>query len=82
MKNMKNPKPNLSKGETSNGRTCEKKEYYCNQCRQSWCCSNNGRRKLHQRREPKTLQDDPTLQHSRLITQSTGLKKETYFLKN
>ena len=51
-KNEKNQKPktqSIQRGTKSNRRTCKKKGYYYNQCRQRRCCGNNGRRKIHQR---------------------------------
>ena len=74
----------------SNGRTCKKKGYYYNQWRQRWCFSNNGCRKIHQanhhpsnKRNYKTLQEDPTLQHSNLVNNTISrLLKKPYFLKN
>ena len=38
-----------------NGRTCKKKIYYYKQCRQRRRCSNNGRRKIHQRSQPPAI---------------------------
>ena len=41
-KNEKSKTQSIQRGTKSNGRTCEKKRYYYNQCRQRQRCSNNG----------------------------------------
>ena len=46
-KNEKSKTQSIQKGTKSHGRTCKKKGCYCNQCKEMWCCSNNGCRKIH-----------------------------------
>ena len=54
---MKNPKPNLSKGEQKAMEELAKRKdiIITNVDKGGGCCSNNGRRKIHQQSQPPAI---------------------------